>query len=63
MCEIFGRYALEVCEGQQLDMDFERRDDVRAGEYMEMIRLKTAVLLSCALQVGAAVAGCTKGGA
>lgn len=55
--DIFGRYALEVCEGQQLDMDFERRDDVSAEEYMEMIRLKTAVLLSCALQVGATIAG------
>lgn len=54
---IFGRYALEVCEGQQLDMEYERRDDVRAVEYMEMIRLKTAVLLSCALEVGAAIAG------
>lgn len=50
---LFGRYALEVCEGQQLDMDFEQRSDVSAADYMEMIRLKTAVLLSCALQVGA----------
>jgi geranylgeranyl diphosphate synthase type II len=57
---IFNRYALEVCEGQQLDMDFERRDDVSAEEYMEMIRLKTAVLLSCALQVGAAIAGASR---
>ncbi len=54
---IFSRYALEVCEGQQLDMDFEHRDDVSAEHYLEMIRLKTAVLLSCALQVGASVAG------
>ena len=54
---LFSRYALEVCEGQQLDMDFERRDDVHIDEYVEMIRLKTAVLLSCALQVGAACAG------
>lgn len=54
---LFNRYALEVCEGQQFDMDFEQRGDVLAAEYMEMIRLKTAVLLSCALQVGAAVAG------
>lgn len=53
----FSRCALEVCEGQQLDMDFERRDDVHVGEYMEMIRLKTAVLLSCALRIGAIVAG------
>jgi len=54
---LFSRYALEVCEGQQLDMDFEQRADVTLAEYREMIRLKTAVLLSCALQVGAAVAG------
>lgn len=53
----FSRCALEVCEGQQLDMDFERRDDVRVDEYMEMIRLKTAVLLSCSLRIGAIVAG------
>lgn len=54
---VFSRYALEVCEGQQLDMEFESRNDVRLEEYLEMIRLKTAVLLSCALQVGAIVAG------
>lgn len=54
---VFSRCALEVCEGQQLDMDFERRDDVRVEEYMEMIRLKTAVLLACALRVGGIVAG------
>ena len=54
---LFSRYALEVCEGQQLDMDFEQRDAVTLDEYRAMIRLKTAVLLSCALQVGAAVAG------
>lgn len=53
---LFSAYALQVCEGQQLDMDFERRMDVRLAEYNGMIRLKTAVLLSCALQVGAAVA-------
>lgn len=54
--ELFSRYALEVCEGQQHDMDFEERADVGLDEYLEMIRLKTAVLLSCALQIGAAVA-------
>lgn len=54
--ELFSRYALEVCEGQQHDMDFEERADVALEEYLEMIRLKTAVLLSCALQIGAAVA-------
>lgn len=54
---LFSRYALQVCEGQQLDMDFERREDVSVAEYDRMIRLKTAVLLSCALQVGAEVTG------
>lgn len=55
--ELFSRHALQVCEGQQMDMDFERRTDVHVAEYLEMIRLKTAVLLSCALQVGATIAG------
>jgi geranylgeranyl diphosphate synthase type II len=54
---LFGRYALEVCEGQQLDMEFEQRDDVDAEAYRGMIRLKTAVLLACSLRVGAAIAG------
>ncbi|MBR1889455.1 MAG: polyprenyl synthetase family protein [Alloprevotella sp.] len=50
------RTMREICEGQQLDMDFERRNDVSVHEYMEMIRLKTAVLLGCALQSGAMLA-------
>ena len=57
---LFGRAALEVCEGQQLDMDFEQRDEVSVEEYRSMIRLKTAVLLSCALQVGATIANASK---
>ncbi len=57
---IFSRYALEVCEGQQLDMEFERRDDVTTEEYTGMIRLKTAVLLACALRVGATIAGASQ---
>ncbi len=55
--KIFNEYALAVCEGQQRDMDFEKRADVSLVEYREMIRLKTAVLLSCALQIGASKAG------
>ena len=55
--ELFSRHALQVCEGQQQDMDFEQRDDVTLPEYLEMIRLKTAVLLSCAFQVGAHLGG------
>lgn len=53
---LFTDTALEVCEGQQYDMDFERRDDVSEAEYMEMIRLKTSVLLACALKMGALLA-------
>lgn len=55
--EVFNKHALEVCAGQQLDMEFERRTDVSLGEYKEMIRLKTAVLLAAALRIGAIKAG------
>lgn len=55
--KIFNGYALAVCEGQQRDMDFEERSDVSLEEYRRMIRLKTAVLLSCALRIGASKAG------
>lgn len=51
--DLFNTTSLEVCEGQQLDMDFESRTDVSVDEYIEMIRLKTAVLLGCSLQMGA----------
>lgn len=54
---LFSRIAREICEGQQYDMDFEKRKDVTIGEYLEMIRLKTAVLLGCCLQMGAICAG------
>lgn len=54
---IFGQTALEVCEGQQWDMEFERRDDVTVDEYIEMIRLKTSVLLAAALKIGAVLGG------
>lgn len=53
---LFSQTALEVCEGQQLDMDFESRDDVTVGEYLEMIRLKTAVLIAGSLKIGALLA-------
>jgi geranylgeranyl diphosphate synthase type II len=55
--EIFSSTAIQVCEGQQYDMDFETREEVSIGNYMEMIRLKTAVLLACSLQMGALCAG------
>ena len=53
---LYNKTAIEVCEGQQMDMDFETRDDVQIPEYIEMIRLKTSVLLGCALEMGAIVA-------
>lgn len=54
---LFNTTAIEVCEGQQYDMDFETRNDVSLAEYLEMIRLKTAVLLACSLKTGAIIAG------
>ncbi len=54
--ETFTQSAIEVCEGQQYDMDFESREDVTISEYLEMIRLKTAVLLGASLKIGALVA-------
>lgn len=55
--ELFNRTAIEVCEGQQMDLNFELRMDVTVSEYLEMIRLKTSVLLGAALKLGAIVAG------
>ena len=52
-----GRVAIEICEGQQMDLNFETLGNVTIPEYLEMIRLKTAVLLATALQMGATVAG------
>lgn len=54
--ELFTQTAIEVCEGQQFDMEFENRLDVVEDEYLEMIRLKTAVLLACSLKAGALLA-------
>ena len=54
--ELFTQTTLEICEGQQWDMEFERRMDVTVDEYMEMIRLKTSVLLAAALKIGAMLA-------
>ena len=50
--QLFNKTAIEVCEGQQMDMDFEEREDVTIEEYIAMIRLKTSVLLGCALEFG-----------
>lgn len=56
LVEVFTNASIEVCEGQAMDMEFEERDDVRIEEYIEMIRLKTGVLLASALKLGAITA-------
>ncbi len=56
LAKLFSKTALEVCDGQQLDIDFETRNDVTIPEYIEMIRLKTSVLVAAALKMGAIVA-------
>ncbi len=57
---LFNKTGIEVCEGQQHDMDFEERDDVSIHEYIEMIRQKTSVLLGSALRTGAIIAGASE---
>ena len=56
LAQLFSKTALEVCEGQQYDVDFETRDDVTIPEYMKMIEYKTAVLVGAAMKMGAIVA-------
>ena len=55
--DLFNTTAIEIYEGQQWDMDYEHRNDVAVDEYVNMIRLKTSVLLGCALKTGALIAG------
>ena len=55
----FNDATIGVCDGQMYDMEFETRNDVSTDEYMEMIRLKTSLLLACALKIGAQLAGAT----
>lgn len=55
--ELFSKTASQVCDGQQMDMDFEKLDNVSMNEYMEMIGLKTGVLIACAAQLGAMIGG------
>ena len=57
LVQLFSKTAMEICEGQQYDMDFEDTLDVSMDDYLEMIRLKTAVLIACSLKMGAIVAG------
>jgi len=59
LLDTFTQTALEVCEGQQYDMDFEQRPDVSIDDYLQMIRLKTAVLLAACLKTGAICGGAT----
>ncbi|MEL1246232.1 polyprenyl synthetase family protein [Flavobacterium sp. DGU11] len=56
LAKLFSKTALEVCEGQQWDVDFEQRDDVTLPEYLKMIEYKTAVLVAAAMKMGAIVA-------
>ncbi len=55
--EVFNRSAIQVCEGQQSDMDFETREDVKLPEYLKMIEYKTAALMAGSLEIGAIAAG------
>lgn len=57
---LFNKMGTEICEGQQYDMEFETRQDVTIDEYIEMIRLKTSVLLGAALEIGAYIAGASE---
>ncbi len=57
---LFNKTAREVCEGQQYDMDFEKMDGVSLEAYIEMIKLKTSVLLAASLEMGAIIGGATK---
>jgi len=59
LAKLFSKTALEVCEGQQYDVDFENRDDVTIVEYLKMIEFKTAVLVAAALKMGAIIAETT----
>lgn len=60
LSEIFSKTAIEVCEGQQMDMNFENQEVVSTDDYIQMITFKTAVLLGCSLQMGAINAGANK---
>lgn len=60
LAKLFSKTAIEVCEGQQFDMDFEERDIVSVEEYLQMINFKTAVLVGAAMEMGAIVAGASE---
>jgi geranylgeranyl diphosphate synthase, type II len=58
---LFNQAAREVCEGQQLDMDFEKQEHVALNDYIEMITLKTSVLLAASLKIGSVIGGASEG--
>jgi len=58
--DVFTQTALEVCEGQQFDMEFENRMDVSEAEYLRMIELKTAVLIAASMKIGAVISGASQ---
>jgi geranylgeranyl diphosphate synthase, type II len=58
--QMFSKTAIEICEGQQMDMEFETRYDLELDEYIQMIRLKTAVLLGASMYIGAIIGGAMK---
>ena len=60
LAKLFSKTALQVCEGQQYDIDFETRGDVTIPEYLKMIEYKTAVLVAASMQMGAIVANATE---
>ena len=57
LAKLFSKTAIEVCEGQQMDIDFSKKDDVSADDYLKMIEYKTAVLIGASMKMGAIVAG------
>jgi geranylgeranyl diphosphate synthase type II len=60
LAKLFSKTALEVCEGQQYDVDFETREDVTIADYLKMIEYKTAVLVGAAMKMGAIIAQTSK---
>ena len=57
LAKLFSKTAIEVCEGQSLDMEFENKNDISLSDYVNMIQLKTSVLVACALKIGAIIGG------
>lgn len=60
LLETFNKTSVEICEGQQMDMDYQERENITISDYIEMIRLKTSVLLGCALELAAIIANASE---